>query len=599
MNSSLICRGSDCRGHIVIKPKKYATPVTYPCLMLTQHDTSGFDESPFLRKSLIRGLLYLFATSFLLFSITGLGYWLEVFRRDEEMVQFHTFDQLPSKKALLSDKGKVALPLSQEYQQKIAVELKEQIHRSFKYKPKPTVQEQLEDVQDEPEDIEMIEEVGKAMQTEQSRSKITPPSGGESFRKKSETTVLSLFKSPSPLIDPIPPTIITSVDHINPESLNKKPAQGEPCGLENDGNFCYFNSVLQCFAAVFEHMNVGSESELNTNHLESFRLFVKLLHDILAGGRTFSTWPAAHYFRTHLEDSNSFDGKSTQQDCSEVWLKLYDLTDNADFKKVFSLVLQKKYELLCGHDFIRYADETGLILNFPPDAKKEKVFYLEDLIEMFLAPEKIEVYKCETCGKKDSVTMHPILNEFPKVLAIVLKRFLKDETKREVSFIKLYYRVVIPEYLELGDQVNTLHKYRLKATSLHSGTFSSGHYIAIVRYDDNWITCNDRSVSKDPNLSSYSIEQGDPSLTGYKQTVTPGTSYSTFQPYFLSYVLESSVTYDPKTYVKPERPPIPDDPPKETTSDAHKANWRENLFGMQAAGSVGKKKTEQKRFRNR
>ena len=204
-------------------------------------------------------------------------------------------------------------------------------------------------------------------------------------------------------------------------------------------------------------------------------------------------------------------------------------------------------------------EALDLLLQFPQDIKEEKVFYLEDLIE-FLSDE-IEGYRCDVCGKNVTATRHFILKGFPKILKVQLLRYREKYTEKgEQVLSKLCNRVVIPEYLELGDQVKTLYKYRLKATTLHSGSISFGHYIAIVRYDDNWFTCDDSIVTKDPNLSSYSIEQGDPNLTGYKRTTTPGTIYSTFQPYFLSYVLESIMTYDPKTYVKPNRQPIPDDP---------------------------------------
>ena len=265
-----------------------------------------------------------------------------------------------------------------------------------------------------------------------------------------------------------------------------------------------------------------------------------------------------------------FNGKRIQRDSGKTWCTLCELTSrkqkgddvysvNVDFEKVFEFELQEKLKLSCG-DEGEVTKDLQLLVRFPQDIKEEKVFYLEDLFKS-PSPVKTEEYLCVVCGKYVTATGHVMLKGFPKILGLRLLRYKEEYTEKgeDVSY-KLCNRVVIPEYLEIGDQVSSLYKYRLKATTLHSGPLSFGHYIAIVRYDDNWFTCNDETVTKVPDLSFYSIEQGDPNLTGYKRTTTPGTSYSTFQPHFLSYVLESIMTYDPKTYVKPERPPIPDDP---------------------------------------
>ena len=91
---------------------------------------------------------------------------------------------------------------------------------------------------------------------------------------------------------------------------------------------------------------------------------------------------------------------------------------------------------------------------------------------------------CTKCNKHRISSKKLENNKWATNIILHLKRF--QFTKN--GPIKYNDNIDIP--------INWRHGYRLKSFVIHRGGFGGGHYISVVRKEDEWYLCNDSSVTK-------------------------------------------------------------------------------------------------------
>ena len=113
---------------------------------------------------------------------------------------------------------------------------------------------------------------------------------------------------------------------------------------------------------------------------------------------------------------------------------------------------------------------------------------------------------CSKCKEKRRCTKRYTIEKLPKILVIHLKRFLKVRYNNKINLNVDYpiERLDMSKYL--SDNIDSLEDehhhhsqessnclYDLYGISLHSGTESSGHYIAYSKhpYNNKWYCFND------------------------------------------------------------------------------------------------------------
>lgn len=118
---------------------------------------------------------------------------------------------------------------------------------------------------------------------------------------------------------------------------------------------------------------------------------------------------------------------------------------------------------------------------------------LMDCLEEYVEVEDIEgVTKADSIKKKISVW------QLPMVLVICIKRFERNPYRNLIrkidTNVKCPFRLDIGNYVSSPEQNNA--KYELCGVTNHSGTPQMGHYTANCRVDDEWFYFNDNNIAK-------------------------------------------------------------------------------------------------------
>jgi ubiquitin C-terminal hydrolase len=139
----------------------------------------------------------------------------------------------------------------------------------------------------------------------------------------------------------------------------------------------------------------------------------------------------------------------------------------------------------------------------PLDIEPPQVKTLEDALTLFMSPEMLEGYTCSKRNVEIHASKQTTLEQLPKVLILVLKRFTYDSSQAH----KLDKHVSFPSHLAIRssflshDRVATdaQRQYKLFAVASHHGKVpAKGHYTCDININDHWFHFDDTSVISVP-----------------------------------------------------------------------------------------------------
>jgi len=290
-------------------------------------------------------------------------------------------------------------------------------------------------------------------------------------------------------------------------------------GLQNIGNSCYLNSVIQCLLhcdPIRDYFVKGRfKSEINSRSKTKGKCAdaTSSLFEDLLNGRTSSP-------SSVKSAVNRFSGlfRGTSQEDAQEFLRWYLEALHEDVQKVTSkpritkeaesareawsqytsrensqivdlCVGQLKSSLTCSHcGYVSNVWDPFWDLSVPLPSGARNV---EDCLEEFRKEETLdgsEKPKCEKCKERRRMKKKFDVEKAPRVLAIHLKRFgdslgySRSKITRNISF---------QQDFRLGGR-----GYELRAVCNHSGGVGGGHYIAYGKTDAGWFEYNDSHVSK-------------------------------------------------------------------------------------------------------
>jgi ubiquitin C-terminal hydrolase len=298
-------------------------------------------------------------------------------------------------------------------------------------------------------------------------------------------------------------------------------------GLENFGNTCYMNATLQCLFACQALSNILDNNPALLKNKPVLVSYYSLLkeHQSIQSGKI-----VPEPFFACIKDNYFFDNPNQQQDAAEFLsaflgrISEFDF-DRDTFKKLKSDKISDLFyfdvnlDLYCIDGTInKKADWFNILtLDFPSDLTKEINF--NTLFNKFTQKEDFEVSERPKCSHDETKKVLSNKQSFvsaPRVLIVHPKRFLTQGKWPNFTTKKISNSIVYDlSPLSLATN-NGSFDYRLFACVIHIGTTpNSGHYVAIVRYGQQWFFCNDTSVTKITPQEAINYAQGGLREQGY------------------------------------------------------------------------------------
>ncbi|OLL22067.1 putative ubiquitin carboxyl-terminal hydrolase 16 [Neolecta irregularis DAH-3] len=282
-------------------------------------------------------------------------------------------------------------------------------------------------------------------------------------------------------------------------------------GLQNSGNTCYMNSVLQSLL----HTPPMVEYLLSGVHDEECRANLCVVCAMkFHGKRVYSGGRKASFLPTdilqHLKVIAKHFKSYRQEDAHEFLRLLIDAMQNSllhNYKNLDHPAQQTTAIHRMFGGYIKqivtcltclYKSETiQTVLDLSLDVEGSDI---NDSLSAFTNPEKLArdvKFKCEKCTKLVEVQKHTQIHTAPQILTLHLKRFTAHSSKinRYVRFSETLdlSKYIVPSRREAHPET----KYRLYSVIVHSGGGTrSGHYIAYCKgSSDVWHEFDDNHVN--------------------------------------------------------------------------------------------------------
>jgi ubiquitin C-terminal hydrolase len=297
-------------------------------------------------------------------------------------------------------------------------------------------------------------------------------------------------------------------------------------GLGNNGATCAVNALIQCITHTPLLRRFFLKGDFSEDTLAyQFKDVIKLIHEqqatVSPNGllrKMYSLFPnILHPGEQHdicelwmlISDKIAEETgesippppKTLEEDPNNLDNKVHHILYNCNNKKTskwIQLIQGIQLGILQCNNCLENYHNPELFTALTIDIPINRVSDLTELLLDFYKVEKMDAdgWKCDKCGQKQGAKKQTQLAKLPKILIVVIKRFLMND--RGFS-IKIQDPVDISEKLDFNFN-NKTFKYKLVSYGNHHGNCGGGHYTATV-CNEEWLYYDDTNVHqiKDTN----------------------------------------------------------------------------------------------------
>ena len=289
-------------------------------------------------------------------------------------------------------------------------------------------------------------------------------------------------------------------------------------GLANLGNTCFLNACLQALFKTTELVDALGHRRTNSGivneWLQLYRTkssmpnqFVATVHRVAKdkGRDLFTGWSQndmpeflllmIECFHEAICRKVVINIKGTKENpLDELAVQCYKMFQD-NYSKEYSDIIRLFYGIyvseLVSSSNVRQKPESFFVLDLPiPNCSAS----LYDCFDLYTASEELSGVYNETTKTNETVEKRIRFWNFPAILVIVLKRFSANGRTKNGALISCPIESLNLSKYVIGYNPNS-YIYDLYAVCNHMGGVGGGHYTAFVKDDDQWLDCNDMSVS--------------------------------------------------------------------------------------------------------